>query len=107
MTLRPIRPADEVLNLHSRYGRPAYSPITVDSTRGDVVITVDPGTARDLAEAWATLHAVDATFETIRPRWFDEVVDIHRAAATADLARGEVPEPVQVPLIRPTGGDRP
>lgn len=85
----------------------AYSPLTVSAAHGDVVIVVDPGTARDLAEAWATLHAVEPGLEAVRPRWFDEVVDIHLAATAADMTRGDVPDPVQVPLVRPGGGERP
>lgn len=107
MTLHPIRP---VTRLHPAIlGRPAdaplpaYSALTVRADDGDVVIRVDPGTARDLAEAWATLHAVEAALERIRPRWVDEVVSIHRAAAEADVTRGDVDDPIPVPLIRPKG----
>lgn len=85
--------------------RAAYSPLTATHLSGDVVIRVDPGTARDLAEAWATLHAIEPEHEVVRPRWMDEVVAMHRAAAHADLQRGAVDPPVMVPLLRVVGGE--
>ena len=109
MTLQPLRPVTRLHSAilgHPAATRPAYSKLDVQADAGDVVIRIDPGTARDLAEAWSTAHAIDADLEQIRPRWFDEVVAIHTAAAVADVARGDVPEPVNVPLIRPNGGDQ-
>ena len=104
MTLHRIRPIGSPRDPEPR---PAYSSLIASAVHGNVVIVADPGTARDLAEAWATLHAVEADLEAVRPRWFDEVVDIHLAATAADMTRGDAPTPVSVPLIRPNGGVRP
>lgn len=103
MTLHRIRPIGSPRDPEPR---PAYSSLIASAVHGNVVIVADPGTARDLAEAWATLHAVEADLEAVRPRWFDEVVDIHLAATAADMTRGDAPLPVSVPLIRPNGGVR-
>lgn len=107
MSLHPIRPVTRlhpaILGQPATEPLPAYSRLTASAEDGDVVIRVDPGTARDLAEAWSTLHAVDGELERIRPRWFDEVVHIHTAATTADLERGDVPDTVHIPFLKIDG----
>lgn len=60
----------------------AETPIHATAADGHVHITVDPDTARELAQAWAHFHArFPATAK--RVRWHDDVVRILTAAAEA------------------------
>jgi hypothetical protein len=81
------------------------APITVTAIDGQVVIRCDSGTARDLAEAWAAAYATCEDLERERPRWTDDVVELHRGAVQADRQAGRLPAPVLVPLLRVVGGE--
>lgn len=78
-------------------------PIAADAVDGTVRITCTPRDARDLAEAFATAYATCAELEAERPRWFDDVVTLIRAATAAEEQAGALPEPVMVPVLRASG----
>lgn len=67
--------------------RPAV-PVVAFNDGGDVVLMLDPATARTVAVAWSILHTTDETHNRVRPRWHDDLVSILSAAAYADLEAG-------------------
>lgn len=86
--------------------------LTATHYDGDVIITTDPATARDLANAWGLLNAAKARSSELpdwlaaelallddRPRWYDALVELHTAAAYAGLQRGDVAPPLNVRLL--------
>lgn len=82
--------------------------INVHTINGAVVITCGPADARDLAAALGEKFVLD---ESTRPTWTDDIVSLHRGAATAEVQAGNVPAPVMVPvltsrhLVAITGGE--
>lgn len=75
---------------------------------GDVVLRMDPNTARELAEAWAGVQVLTADLVGTRPGWASDIVAIHRSAAFADIQRGVItPDVAYVPRLRLVAGGDP
>lgn len=75
------------------------TPVRAHAWGGEVVVTLDTTTARQLAGAWAAAHTGDHEADAARPRWMDDVVALVRAAAHADLDNGHQPTTVFAALV--------
>lgn len=66
--------------------------------RGNVLVSFDPDTARDFAQAFSTAYATCADLEDDRPDWFTVVNQLFQAADRADEQNGAPPSVVHVPF---------
>lgn len=87
----------------------AIRPVRAVATpEGEVVVFLDPSTARELAAAWSIYH-VDKSCADRRPRWGDDYIQLVTAAGHADVEAGtaRVVDPLTAGFdLRPVSGGR-